>query len=65
MMAAVWLTVLLVYAARRENGWAWLCYGTVLAISVLLDVYLLLLVLAHVVFICAFQRRRSVVHASP
>src|ERR1700759_4935089 len=27
MLAAVWLTVLLVSAARRENGWIWLCYG--------------------------------------
>jgi mannosyltransferase len=60
MMAAVWLTVLLVYAARRENIWAWACYGTVLALSVVLDVYLLLLVLAHALFICAFQRGGTV-----
>ena len=40
MMAAVWLTVLLVYAARRDNAAAWLSYGIVLAISILLDVYL-------------------------
>jgi mannosyltransferase len=60
MMAAVWLTVLLVYAARRENVWAWACYGTVLALSTLLDVYVLLLVLAHALFICAFQRRWTV-----
>ena len=53
MMAAVWLTVLLVYAVRRGNAWAWVCYGTVLALSVVLDVYLLLLVLAHaVVHLC-------------
>ena len=45
MMAAVWLTVLLVYAARRDNGWVWLSYGIVLAISILLDVYLVLLFL--------------------
>ncbi|HEY1841313.1 MAG TPA: glycosyltransferase family 39 protein [Mycobacterium sp.] len=61
MMAAVWLAVLLVYAARRDNGWAWLSYGIVLAISVLLDVYLLLLPLVHVVFIYVFRRGRSVV----
>jgi mannosyltransferase len=60
MMAAVWLTVLLVYAARRGNAWAWVCYGTVLALSVVLDVYLLLLVLAHALFICAFQRGGTV-----
>ena len=55
MMAAVWLTVVLVYAARRDNHWGWLCYGIVLAISSLLDVYLLLLCLAHVAFICVLQ----------
>src|SRR5262245_26224579 len=27
MMAAVWITVLLVVAARRESRWLWLCYG--------------------------------------
>ena len=59
-MAAVWLTVLLVQAARRESAWVWLSYGIVLAMSVLLDVYLLLLLLAHVVFICVFHRTRTV-----
>ena len=61
MMAAVWLTVLLVYAARRDNASAWLAYGMVLAISILLDVYLVLLFLTHVAFICVFQDRKSVV----
>jgi mannosyltransferase len=60
MMAAVWLTVLLVYAARRDNAWAWLLYGIVLAVSTLLDVYLVLLFFAHVAFICFFHRRRTV-----
>jgi mannosyltransferase len=60
MMAAVWLTVLLVHAARRDNTWAWLSYGIVLAISILLDLYLVLLFLTHVAFICAFQRRQRV-----
>jgi mannosyltransferase len=60
MMAAVWLTVLLVYAVRRDNAAAWLSYGTVLAISTLLDLYLVLLFLTHVAFICVFQRRQSV-----
>src|SRR6201998_4069684 len=54
MMAAVWLTVLLVYAARRDNAGAWLSYAIVLAVSVLLDVYLLLLSLVHLAFICVF-----------
>jgi mannosyltransferase len=57
MMAAVWLTVLLVYAAHRDNAWGWVPYGIALAISTLLDVYLLLLFFAHVGFMCLFQRR--------
>ena len=47
MMAAVWLTVLLVAAARRNTAWSWLSYGIALAISIMLDAYLVLLVLAH------------------
>ena len=60
MMAAVWLTVVLVYAARRDNRWGWLCYGIVLATSSLLDVYVLLLCLAHVAYIWALPDRRRV-----
>jgi mannosyltransferase len=60
MMAAVWLTVLLVFATRRENAWVWLSYGVVLAMSVLLDVYLIVLLLAHVAFICIFGRTRKI-----
>jgi mannosyltransferase len=60
MMAAVWLTVLLVRAARRDNAWGWLSYGIVLAMSILLDVYLVLLLLAHIAFICTFRRKRTV-----
>src|ERR1700761_5246929 len=51
MMAAVWLTVLFIRATRRDDAWVWLCYGLVLAMSVLLDVYLLLLAPAYVAFI--------------
>jgi mannosyltransferase len=61
MMAAVWLTVLLIYAARRDNGWVWLSYGIVLAMSILLNVYLVLMSPVHVVFICLFRRSRTVV----
>jgi mannosyltransferase len=60
MMAAVWLTVLLVVAVRRESSWRWLCYGIILAASILLDVYVVLLLIAHAVFICAFRRPRKV-----
>ncbi len=60
MVAAVWLTVLLVHAARRDNSWVWLSYGIVLATSILLDVYLALLLSAHVAFVCLFRRTRAV-----
>jgi mannosyltransferase len=55
MMAAVWLTVLLVVAARRESRWFWLSYGIALAVSILLDMYLVLVWMAHVAFMCAFR----------
>lgn len=60
MMAAVWLTLLLVVAARSQRRWVWLCYGVGLAISILLDMYLALLLPAHVVFVCVFRRNRAV-----
>jgi mannosyltransferase len=60
MMAAVWLTVLLVASARRNTAWSWLSYGIALAISTVLDAYLVLLVLAHLTFIGFFQRTRKV-----
>ncbi|MBP1818732.1 glycosyltransferase family 39 protein [Mycobacterium sp. OAE908] len=56
MMAAVWLTVLLVYASRRNNPWLWLSYAVAAAGSVLLDVYLALMLLAHSVFLLTFRR---------
>lgn len=60
MMAAVWLTVLFVHAARRDNAWVWLSYGAVLAASILLDVYLALMVLAHAAFLCIYRDTRTV-----
>ena len=60
MMAAVWLTVLFVHATRRDNAWLWLSYGVVLATSVLLDVYLTLLLLAYVAFLCLYRHSPTV-----
>ncbi len=60
MMAAVWLTVLLVIAARRNTARAWLSYGAALALSIALDAYLVLLVLAHLTFIWLFLHARKV-----
>jgi mannosyltransferase len=60
MVAAVWLTVLFVHATRRDNGWVWLSYGIVLATSIVLDIYLALMLLAHTAFICIYLRTRAV-----
>ena len=61
MMAAVWLTVLLVHVARREKAWLWMSYGIVLVASVLLDIYLALMVLAHFAFLCIYRHSRPVI----
>src|SRR5215213_8013390 len=60
MTAAVWLTVLLVYTARRNTGWLWVSYALALVTSVLLDVYLALMLLAHSAFILIYRRSRPV-----
>ncbi|BBY23173.1 membrane protein [Mycobacterium stomatepiae] len=60
MMAAVWLTVLFVYATRRNKAWVWAAYGVAQAVSIVLDVYLVLLLLVHFAFVCAFLRGRTV-----
>jgi mannosyltransferase len=60
MMAAVWLTVLLISATRRDDARVWLSYALVLALSILLDVYLLLMPLAYAAFIYGFRRSRTV-----
>src|SRR6202012_5885827 len=60
MMAAVWLTVLLVRAARRDTPWYLVGYGAALPLLILLEMYLVLLLPAHLVFLCAFRRTRTV-----
>jgi mannosyltransferase len=60
MMVAVWLTVLLVYAAHRNNAWVWSAYAVVLVAATLLDVYLVLLWGVHALFVCLFRRDRDV-----
>lgn len=60
MMAAVWLTVLLARAARRDTGWLWTAYGVALAASIALDVYLALLVAAHLVLVVVSRCARRV-----
>jgi mannosyltransferase len=59
--AAVWLTVLLVATVRRNQPRLWLLYGLGLALSVLLNVYHVLLVPAYAVITPLIARRRSAV----
>lgn len=60
MVAATWLTVLFVHAIRRDNARVWLAYGIVFATSVLLDIYLALMLLAHIAFLCLYRQSRKV-----
>ena len=60
MLAAVWLTVLLVRAARRDDARAWLAYGAAAGAAILLDAYLVLMPVAHLVFLWAYVRTRTV-----
>jgi mannosyltransferase len=60
-LAAVWLTVVLLRAIdRRRNRW-WALYAVLAGVSVMLNVYLALLVLAHGVALLISRRR----HAEP
>src|SRR6516162_7508806 len=59
--AAVWLTVLLVTAIRRHQWRLWLLYMFALMLSILLNIYLVLLVPAYAVITPVMRRRKSVV----
>jgi mannosyltransferase len=59
-VAAVWLTVLLVGSIRRNRPWLWLLYALALALSVLLNVYLVLLVPAYAAVLSVIGRQKSV-----
>jgi mannosyltransferase len=60
-VAAVWMTVLLVTSIRRNRWWLWLLYTLALMLSILLNVYLMLLVPAYAVVTTVVGRRKSVV----
>lgn len=59
--AAIWLTVLLITAIRRNNRWPWLLYAVALLLSILLNIYLVLLVPTYGVVTQVVGRRRFVV----
>lgn len=58
---AVWLTVLLVTAVRRHRWWLWVLYSLALMLSILLNVYLVLLVPAYAVVTPVLRRQRSII----
>jgi mannosyltransferase len=60
-VAAVWLTVLLVTAIRRNRWWLWLLYAVALLVSILLNIYLVLLVPTYAVITPVLRRQKSVV----
>ena len=60
-LAAVWLTVLLVAAARRNRPALWTLYAVFLVVSTLLNLFVVLLVLAHAVVVAVLAGKRSTV----
>ena len=58
-MAAVWITVLFAVALRRGRTVRWVCYAAAVALSIVLDVYLVLMVVAHLGFLVAVRARRA------
>jgi mannosyltransferase len=59
-LAAVWLTVLLVTSIRRNRWWLWLLYALALILSILLNIYLVLMVAAYVVITPIVGQRKAV-----
>ena len=59
-VAAVWLTVLLLTAVRRHRWWLWVLYSLALMVSILLNIYLVLLVPAYALITPLLRRERSV-----
>ncbi|MCV7195366.1 hypothetical protein H7J74_02550 [Mycobacterium angelicum] len=57
--AAVWLTVLLVTAVRRNRRWLWLLYALALMLSILVSINLVLLVLVHAAMLPVLAPRKS------
>ncbi|PXX04155.1 glycosyltransferase family 39 protein [Mycolicibacterium moriokaense] len=56
--AAVWLTVLVIAATRRNTAALWSMYGLALVLSTLLNVFVVLMVLVHAVVVPVVAKRR-------
>lgn len=59
--AAVWLTVLVVAAARRNTAALWPLYGLALVGSTLVNVFVVLMVLVHAVVVAVVATKRPTV----
>ncbi|WP_135455411.1 glycosyltransferase family 39 protein [Mycobacterium sp. DL99] len=57
-LAAVWLTVLLVVAIRRDRPALWVSYGALLAVSTVLNIFVVLMVVPHAVAVAVLCNRR-------
>lgn len=59
--AAVWLTVLVVTAIRRNRTALWPLYTVCLVVSALLNLFVVLMVLAHAVVVAVLAAKRPIV----
>jgi mannosyltransferase len=60
-MAAVWVTLLLVLALRRDKPLLWAAYSLAMLAAIVLDVYLVSMLLVHGCFVVAMRRERAVI----
>lgn len=58
-LAAVWLTVLLISAIRRDRAALWVSYGALLAVSTVLNIFAVLMVVPHAVAVIMLGDRRA------
>lgn len=58
-LAAGWLTVLLIVAIRRDRTALWLSYGALLAVSSVLNIFVVLMVAPHAVAVAMMSDRRG------
>ncbi|MFV8051226.1 glycosyltransferase family 39 protein [Mycobacterium sp. 48b] len=58
-LAAVWLTVLLIAAIRRDRVALWVSYGALLVVSMVLNIFVVLMVVPHAVAVVMLGTRRA------
>ncbi|OMC08026.1 glycosyltransferase family 39 protein [Mycolicibacterium fortuitum] len=58
-LAAVWLTVLLITAIRRDHRALWAAYGALLVVSTVLNIYVVLIVIPHAAALALLGNRRA------